>query len=246
MSAHVSNRPFLEEMGNPLSPQFRAFASQFRHVMDGVYGKVAGYRGVRVLALSRGSVVVSYRVLLRTPPGPPQIRDLLGVSASAIRPHNCSNTTGPLCFSAFSPLSLSSELELNATELCRSLAAPHFSPYYFAYRLNGSVLCITHCSPGFPDAIDCHRGLCRVTSEGPRCFCPELPGFLSSGDRCQTHISRVGLGVGVGVGLGLPLLLLLLLLLLRAPWGRKGAPNSTSGIYHVNSRASQIHSNRVN
>ena len=43
---------------------------------------------------SRGSVVVSYRVLLRTPPGPPQIRDLLGVSASAIRPHNCSNTTG--------------------------------------------------------------------------------------------------------------------------------------------------------
>jgi len=41
--------------------------------------------------------------------------------------------------------------------------------------------------------------------------CPDVPWYLTSGGRCQTHISKLGLGLGVGLGLGLTLLILLVL-----------------------------------
>lgn len=56
-----------------------------------------------------------------------------------------------------------------------------------------------------------------------------MPWFLSSGDRCQTHISKLGLGLGVGLGLGLTLLILLVLSIVLSiclAQGKRKAPSA--------------------
>ncbi|XP_066196579.1 mucin-3A-like [Sylvia atricapilla] len=226
--------------------------------MDGIYRNVSGYRGIDVLSLSRGSVVVSYRVRLLPAPGDaglePRALELLALANAAPRPHNCSPSADGLCFTATSARATrAATLALNDTELCRKFAPANFSRFYFPHRTATGLLCVTNCTLNVPGSFDCHRGLCRLTLDGPQCFCPDLPWYLSSGDRCQTHISKLGLGLGVGLGLGLTILILLILLMVltvRLARGRKKSPGASAvaedtwpdggrngrvtGIYHVN------------
>ncbi|XP_051631725.1 mucin-3B-like, partial [Manacus candei] len=230
--------------------------------MDGIYRNVSGYRGIHVLSLSRGSVVVNFRVLLHPLPGNASLagrtRELLALANAAAPPHNCSPSADGLCFSATSAgAARAAAPALNDTELCRQHAPANFSRFYFPYRTANGLLCVTNCTPNVPGSFDCHQGLCQLTLEGPQCFCPDLPWYLSDGDRCQTHISKLGLGLGVGLGLGLPLLILLVLCIVLVarltrqkspgisavgedPWGDGGHKGrGTAGIYHVNGHARQ-------
>lgn len=56
--------------------------------------------------------------------------------------------------------------------------------------------------------------------------CPDVPWYLTSGGRCQTHISKLGLGLGVGLGLGLTLLILLVLCIVLTVCLAKGKKKS--------------------
>ncbi|KAM9514126.1 uncharacterized protein ACIB01_019036 [Guaruba guarouba] len=212
---------------------------------------------------------------LQSPPGPITWRHHIERRAQelleAAQPHNCSHgagrTRGPrvlpphlwwlpmttvpspdgLCFST---ARAADAKEPNATELCRSLAPAAFSRFYHPFRMGGSVLCVTNCTPNVPGTIDCGPGLCRVTTDGPQCFCPAVSWFLTSGGRCQTHISQVGLGLGVGLGLLVLLLLCIGFSICLAKEKKASTGDSISiednprrnpratGIYHVNSRRS--------
>ncbi|XP_066064238.1 mucin-3A-like [Chamaea fasciata] len=236
MMARVTNREFSEDMADAASPGHRRFAEEFGRTMDGIYRNVSGYRGIDVLSLSRGSVVVSYRVRLLPRPGDAGLErralELLAVANAAPRPHSCDPSADGLCFTATAARAARAAAPaLNDTELCRKFAPANFSRFYFPHRTaGGGLLCVTNCTLNVPGSFDCHRGLCRLTLEGPQCFCPDLPWYLSSGDRCQTHISKLGLGLGVGLGLGLTILILLILcivLAVRLARGRKKSPGAS-------------------
>ncbi|NWZ30556.1 MUC3B protein, partial [Asarcornis scutulata] len=166
LMARVTNRRFSGDMGDPSSAAFRSFADEFSHTMDRVYRNVSGYRGTRVLALTAGSVVVNYKVLLQPPAGDQantslgqRTRELLEVSNAAIQPQNCTEGAGGLCFGALaSRRAFAAAPELNATELCRKYSPANFSQFYYPYRVKNSLLCVTNCTLNVPGTIDCGTG----------------------------------------------------------------------------------------
>ncbi|NXQ77065.1 MUC3A protein, partial [Quiscalus mexicanus] len=163
MVARVTNRDFSEDMGDASAPGHRRFAEEFSRTMDGIYRNVPGYRGIDVLSLSRGSVVVNYRIRLRPLPANASLErralELLAVTNAASQPHNCSPSADGLCFTATSARAARATTPaLNDTELCRRHAPANFSRFYFPHRTAHGLLCVTNCTLNVPGAFDCHRG----------------------------------------------------------------------------------------
>ncbi|NWV44412.1 MUC3B protein, partial [Grantiella picta] len=162
MMARVTNRDFSEDMSDPSSPGHRQFAEEFSRTMDGIYRNISDYHGIRVLSLSRGSVVVNYKVQLWPVPSNASLEhralELLAV-ANAAQPRNCSPSADGLCFTTTSARATrAATLALNYTELCRRQASANFSRFYFPYHTASGVLCVTNCSLNVPGSFDCHRG----------------------------------------------------------------------------------------
>ncbi|RMC22593.1 hypothetical protein DUI87_00411 [Hirundo rustica rustica] len=182
MVARVTNREFSEDMADASSPGHRRFAEEFGRTMDGVYRNVAGYRGINVLSLSRGSVVVNYRVRLHPLPGNASLErralELLALANAASRPHD------------LRPLG----------ELCRRHARANFSRFYFPYRTAHGLLCVTNCTLNVPGSFDCRRGLCQLTVEGPQCFAAAEDAWPDGGRNSRVtgiyHVNGRGGGKG--------------------------------------------------
>ncbi|NXO47154.1 MUC3B protein, partial [Aramus guarauna] len=166
MLARVTNRNFSEDMRDTSSIAYRSFVEEFSRTMDRIYHNVSGYRGTRVLTLTRGSVVVNYAVLLHPPAGDKPTTnldhrawELLEAANTTAQPRNCSHSSEGLCFSTSSSRSaLANAPVLNATELCRKYAPANFSRYYYPYRSGNSLLCITNCTLNVPGSINCNSG----------------------------------------------------------------------------------------
>ncbi|NXE03041.1 MUC3B protein, partial [Chaetorhynchus papuensis] len=163
MMARVTNRDFSEDMGDTSSPGHRRFAEEFSRTMDGIYRNVPDYGGIRVLSLSRGSVVVNYRVHLRPLPGNASLEhralELLEVANAAPQPRNCTPSADGLCFTATSARATRAAVPgLNYTELCRRHAPANFSRFYFPYPTANGLLCVTNCTLDVPGSFDCHDG----------------------------------------------------------------------------------------
>ncbi|NWX74210.1 MUC3B protein, partial [Alca torda] len=166
MLARVTNRNFSEDLRDTLSPTYRSFVDEFSRTMDRIYHNVSGYGGTRVLTLTRGSVVVNYKVMLHPPAGDQpttdlhrRARELLDAANAAAQPRNCSHSAEGLCFSTSFSRSARAEVPaLNATELCKKHAPANFSRYYYPYRTQNSVLCVTNCTLNVPGSINCNSG----------------------------------------------------------------------------------------
>ncbi|NXQ91211.1 MUC3B protein, partial [Nyctibius grandis] len=167
MMARVTNRNFSNDMRDTSSPTYRSFVDEFSRTMDRIYHDVSDYGGIRVVNLTRGSVVVNYRVLLHPPAGDKpttsldnRARELLEVANATPQPHNCSPSAGrcPLLVS-WSPTSLVLPgWWLSSPELCRRYAPANFSRYYYPHRTQSGLLCVTNCTLNVPGTIDCHGG----------------------------------------------------------------------------------------
>ncbi|NXT00674.1 MUC3B protein, partial [Jacana jacana] len=157
MLAHVTNRNFSEDMRDTSSPTYRSFVDEFSRTMDRVYHNISGYRGTRVLALTRGSVVVNYKIMLhplaRAKPTTNlhrRGRELLEAANSAPQPHNCTHSTGR----SYHPL----RRLVSTSPLCRKHAPANFSRFYYPHRTPNGLLCVTNCTLNVPGSMDCGNG----------------------------------------------------------------------------------------
>ncbi|NWX39427.1 MUC3B protein, partial [Steatornis caripensis] len=165
MSARVTNRNFSEDMRDTSSAAYRSFMLEFSQMMDRIYRNVTGYKGIRVLTLTKGSVVVNYKVLLHPPAGDTpttgldhQARELLEVANAAAQPQNCSHLEGR-CQATHCRSGLGSpDWCLPSPDICRKYTPANFSRYYYLYRTQNSFLCITNCTLNVPGSIDCSGG----------------------------------------------------------------------------------------
>ncbi|NWQ86634.1 MUC3B protein, partial [Burhinus bistriatus] len=158
MLARVTNRNFSEDMGDTSSPTYRSFVDEFSRTMDRIYHNVSGYRGTRVLTLTRGSVMVNYKVLLHPPAGDKpttnlslRARELLEAANAAAQPRNCNHSA--VGWGQGLP-----DQRFSSPELCRKYAPANFSRYYYPYRTQNSLLCVTNCSLNVPGSINCNSG----------------------------------------------------------------------------------------
>ncbi|NWU49516.1 MUC3B protein, partial [Dromas ardeola] len=161
MLARVTNRNFSEDMRDTASPTYRSF-------MDRIYHNVSGYGGTRVLTLTRGSVVVNYKVLLHPPAGDKpttnlrrRARELLEAANATAQPRNCSDSAAWMAGTTMgSGMGVRTSLTggLSSPELCRKHAPANFSRYYYPYRTQNSLLCVTNCTLNVPGSINCNSG----------------------------------------------------------------------------------------
>ncbi|NXF56117.1 MUC3B protein, partial [Oceanites oceanicus] len=164
MLAHVTNRNFSEDMRDTSSTAYRSFVDEFSRTMDRIYHNVSSYRGTRVLTLTRGSVVVNYKVLLHPPAGNTSLdrraQELLEATNTAPQPQNCSHLAARV---AGTPWGVgwgrgSPDWCFSSPELCRKYTPAKFKQYYYPYRTHNSLLCITNCTLNVPGSINCNSG----------------------------------------------------------------------------------------
>ncbi|NXX98933.1 MUC3B protein, partial [Centropus bengalensis] len=165
MVAHITNRNFSEDLKNTSSNAYRSLVDEFIQTMDRIYHNVSGYGGVRVLTLTRGSVIVNYEVLLRPPAKDEptttldhRVQELLEAFSAVAQPQNCSYlaVSGMPCGAGGSQDS--PDQDFSSLDLCRNYTPANFSRFYQPYRMQSSVLCTTSCSLNVPISIDCKSG----------------------------------------------------------------------------------------
>ncbi|XP_072906131.1 uncharacterized protein [Hemitrygon akajei] len=60
----IMNQNFSAELENENSPEYKNFSRDFANQMDIIYSTVEGYRGVKIIKIREGSIIVDHEVLL--------------------------------------------------------------------------------------------------------------------------------------------------------------------------------------
>ncbi|KYO43837.1 hypothetical protein Y1Q_0011140 [Alligator mississippiensis] len=202
--------------------------------MSRIYQHIGPYKGIRIISLRNGSVVVTHNVTfapaLSLTPGP----ILQNLTAQLVAELNrtqasqgdCQENNTTLCLSLPpNPIVRNMTVLASPEELCLQMAPPGYGVHYAPIvTLGGTLSCLSRCSPRAPDALNCHRGQCRLMSAGPTCFCPDPYDYWYPGETCATRISKLGLGLGLPLALMALVAVVSIALLLRARWsqGRAG------------------------
>lgn len=219
----VTNQKFTDDLRNTSSSAYLEFVKNFTKQMNVVYGNIEGYRGIRVLSLMPGSVVVNHTVifsLLVTTQTQEKLHnitvDLQEVIHAAAAEQNCTDDTYELCFNSSDVVIGSSSLNFDGEAFCQQEVPEGYQGYYFPNLTSSGFYCISNCTPGTSSTINCNKGQCQLTLSGPQCFCYETDIYWYQGDRCKTRVSKLAVGLGLAVAVLATMVAVLAVFLFRA------------------------------
>ncbi|CAM4707235.1 unnamed protein product [Caretta caretta] len=178
--------------------------------MDMVYKSLTGYKGIVILTLRQGSIVVDHTVIIEAPLSNNLDATLESITKQVVKQLEVINTTtgnckDTLCFMAPPNPVKNATMNFSAADICKQSVPQDFAQYYYPHITEkGTLSCLTRCSQDLPDFLNCNYGQCQLKSSGPQCICHNWDAFWYPGDRCQTRISKVGVGMAV------PLVILLI------------------------------------
>ncbi|CAM2110530.1 unnamed protein product [Caretta caretta] len=177
----VTNQNFSEELNNKSSTVYIKFEVQFKIQMDMLYKSMTGYKGIVILTLRQGSIVVDHTVIIEAPLSNNLDATLESITKQVVKELEVINTTTGNC-----------------KDICKQSVPQDFAQYYYPHITEkGTLSCLTRCSQDLPDFLNCNYGQCQLKSSGPQCTCANKDVFWYPGDRCQTRISKVGVGMAV-------------------------------------------------
>lgn len=220
MGMEVSvDQEFSPDLNDNTSKAYRDFSTTFRNQMQEIYRDVPEFKGVEILALRSGSIVVDFLVLLQLHFSPQLVSDYEGVQ-TALREQlqNVSQAGGScgsnqtLCFKPDSvKVNTTVKTELTPEALCRRAAAQGYEEFYFPVVEANQLRCVTRCTSGVAGAIDCHQGQCLLERSGPTCRCFSTDTHWVWGPRCEATVHWRALVGGLAGAAALLVLLLLAL-----------------------------------
>ncbi|XP_074979853.1 mucin-3A-like [Caretta caretta] len=199
----VTNQNFSEELNNKSSTVYIKFEVQFKIQMDMVYKSMTGYKGIVILTLRQGSIVVDHTVIIEAPLSNNLDATLESITKQVVKELEVINTTtgnckDTLCFTAPPNPVKNATMNFSAADICKQSVPQDFAQYYYPHITEkGTLSCLTRCSQDLPDFLNCNYGQCQLKSSGPQCTCANKDVFWYPGDRCQTRISKVGVGMAV-------------------------------------------------
>ncbi|NXS56353.1 MUC3B protein, partial [Brachypteracias leptosomus] len=166
LETRVTNRDFSKELEDPSSTSYRSFVEEFGR------REHLGWPEDPHVPLPpprRGSVVVTYDLLLHPPPGDAattpldHLQELLEATKAPATPQNCSDPSA--AGSSVLAVEMVKTFQPNpphptgsSPELCRRRAPTGFGQFYFAHRVGTSLLCVTNCTLNLPGTFNCHGG----------------------------------------------------------------------------------------
>nr|KAF6489969.1 hypothetical protein HJG59_010352 [Molossus molossus] len=208
---------FSPELKDNNSKAYKDFSDSFKLQMQKIYQDVQEFKGVEILSLRNGSIVVDYLILLELPFSTQLENKYENVKTTLIKKlqdvsedqDNCQNDT--LCFKPDSiKVDNKTRTELNVKAICHRVAAQGYEDFYFPLVEKNKLRCVTNCTLGVPGAIDCNQGQCLLERSGPTCRCFSTDTHWFSGPRCEVSIAWKALVGGLA---GAVVLLLLLVAL---------------------------------
>ncbi|XP_020941912.1 mucin-3B-like isoform X1 [Sus scrofa] len=225
------DQEFSPDLSDNTSKAYRDFRNIFQDQMQKVYQNMQGFKDVEILSLRNGSIVVDYLVLLELPFSP-QLESEYEKVKVALKEElwkvsqdgsGCQNDQ-VLCFKPDSiKVDNNTRTELSPEAVCRRAAAEGYEDFYFPLLEENRLRCVTKCTTGVDDAIDCHQGRCFLERSGPTCRCFSTATHWFSGPRCEVGIPwRVLVGGLAGASVLLLLLLLVALSFIVTRSQRRG------------------------
>nr|XP_011723981.1 mucin-3B-like isoform X2 [Macaca nemestrina] len=189
--------------------------------MQKIFSGMRGFtfKGVEILSLRNGSIVVDYLVLLELPFSAQlesqyeQAKTTLKEALqNASQDADSCQDSQTLCFKPDSiKVNNNSRTELTSEAICRRAAPAGYEEFYFPLVEATRLRCVTNCTSGVDNAINCHQGQCVLERSGPTCRCYSTDTHWFSGPRCEVAIHWRALVGGLTAGAALLLLLLLAL-----------------------------------
>ncbi|XP_068026871.1 mucin-17-like [Melanerpes formicivorus] len=218
----LTNFNLTEELQDQSSKAFLSFEEHFQREIKEIYGKIPNYQGVKIISLRHGSLVVDHEVLFTIAEEANITAELEEIKVELVEALNLTLQTQGFCVYNTSVLCLKeTPRAINATTsssfdvVCQQRVPLPYRDFYFALATEGLIQCATSCTPNLNTTLDCNRGQCRVTRDGPQCFCWEENLYWYSGEHCSGPISKVAMGLGLVATIFLLTSLLLALLLAR-------------------------------
>ncbi|XP_056425078.1 mucin-17-like [Hyla sarda] len=207
VTVRVLNINYTKELEDFTSAEYKEFETRFENEMKIMYKPIPNYEGVKIISLKEGSVVIDHLLLVKVPIDTYDdvTNEVANKVTTILESTNCTdeithNINETLCFNYTATVR---NLPINATGICSNVSEipQEVQQYYTFYNDTGIAMCISRCSSLSPDRINCNKGQCSVTWQGPHCYCETSDEYWYTGDRCQTAISKPGVYAGVAVGL---------------------------------------------
>ncbi|XP_069043771.1 mucin-17-like [Lepisosteus oculatus] len=192
---------YTQELSNPSSLEYSTFVNNFTKQMDNVYKNIRNYKGVEILKISKGSIVVDYEVILEIKNGNDADEvyqeALAEVETALEKAKNCTGQVNCLTFTIKNYTVSNSTLNENA--VCAKVIPEGFNTYYTAYTIDSKIVCISQCDSRHNERKSCNLGTCQVTRAGPTCFCLHTSSEWYMGSDCSLPVSKAGFYTGVGI-----------------------------------------------
>ncbi|XP_027630440.1 mucin-3B [Tupaia chinensis] len=171
------DQDFSPDLRDNTSKAYRDFSNAFQDQMQSIYQNVQGFKGVEILSLRNGSIVVDYLVLLELSFSL-QLESEYEKVKTALKEElqnasqdeaGCSNNQ-TLCFKPDSiKVNNTTRTELTPEAICSRVAAVGYEAFYFPLVEEKRLRCVTKCTSGVDGAFDCHQGQCLLERSGPAC-----------------------------------------------------------------------------
>ncbi|XP_031791984.1 mucin-3A [Piliocolobus tephrosceles] len=173
------DQEFSPDLNDNTSQAYRDFNKTFWNQMQKIFAGMQGFtfKGVEILSLRNGSIVVDYLVLLELPFSP-QLENQYEQAKTTLKEalQNASQDVDScqdsqtLCFKPDSiKVNNNSRTELTPEAICRRAAPTGYEEFYFPLVEDTRLRCVTKCTSGVDNAIDCHQGQCVLERSGPAC-----------------------------------------------------------------------------
>ncbi|XP_013364901.1 PREDICTED: mucin-12-like isoform X2 [Chinchilla lanigera] len=255
MKVKVIYRNFTEDLKNKSSLMYLRFTDEFKKRMNEVFNDstLPQYKEVIITDLANGSIVVKSDVVLETN-YIPQYKALFRNLTRIVRAKIMNETStveddivkcqvSKLCYNSIDTTVDEAIVQttFDPQEQCIQKAAEGYGQYYYAEELNGQLTCVTRCTPGWKDYLNCNLGECQLQRSGPHCLCPNTDSHWYWGETCELNISKSLVYGLVGVVLAVLVIVVLTLAVflsrsqrrlhsqeynLSQEWRKEGIPGS--------------------
>ncbi|XP_078284026.1 mucin-3A-like [Rhinoraja longicauda] len=182
--------------------------------MDTIYDKIRGYKGVKILKIRSGSIIVDHEVILSVKTSDAVSHNFLNKTVEEIKT-TLKNTTSSEGNNTGFHFDTSSVVvkEPVLTADCASKVPVKLKQYYKLVVIGEKTICASVCNSARKDSMKCGNGMCGMKSHGPNCYCDVSQDYWHYGEYCNRTIHKKGFIAGLSVTLIVLLLGLLALVI---------------------------------
>ncbi|XP_062904809.1 mucin-3A-like [Mobula hypostoma] len=201
VTLRITSRNFTKDLEDKESPEYKDFSKDFENQMDNIYRSVEGYRGLKIIKIRKGSIIVDHEVLLAMNTSEGFSDAVLNKTVENIKTSlKNSNSAGGNNGFEFDTSSITVKKPV-LKDNCTSSVPGNAGKYYKLVFTAKGARCVSVCDSARNDSMKCGSGMCGMTNDGPLCYCDVSQDYWYFGVHCDHTIHKNGFIAGLSVTL---------------------------------------------